>query len=164
MLCFSIQIKITFIYTGRDYKHTLEMQKILKDELKSFDLILILVKGGQTRYFLLQKQVLKSLLPPNPIEFRTKHFSICYFHYGLLGHYFLTAKVEIAVTPPPIHPPPPSPYKTFLRLFFFSFLAIGPVFLTAKAFLKFAVTPILPTPSRIPYKTLLNLLFLGQYF
>jgi hypothetical protein len=35
---------------GRDYKHTLEMQKLLKNELKSFDVILLLTKGDDTRY------------------------------------------------------------------------------------------------------------------
>ena len=38
------------IFSGRDYSHTLAMQKFLKNTLKSFDVILIITKGTETRY------------------------------------------------------------------------------------------------------------------
>ncbi len=37
-------------FLGRDYKHSIEMQKIIKNELKSFDVILLLFNGKATRY------------------------------------------------------------------------------------------------------------------
>ena len=39
-----------FLYfAGRDYKHSLEMQKLLKNEIGSIDVFLILLNGAETR-------------------------------------------------------------------------------------------------------------------
>ena len=37
---------------GRDYQHSLEMQKILKHRIKSIDVFLLLFSGATTRYVL----------------------------------------------------------------------------------------------------------------
>ena len=38
-----------FYFTGRDYKHSLEMQKLLKNEIGSIDVFLILFSGAEPR-------------------------------------------------------------------------------------------------------------------
>jgi len=40
--------KVNFI--GRDYKHSLEMQKLLKNEIGSVDVFLLLFSGASTRF------------------------------------------------------------------------------------------------------------------
>ena len=43
---------------GRDYQHSLEMQKILKHRIKSIDVFLLLFSGATTRYVLENLQFL----------------------------------------------------------------------------------------------------------
>ena len=52
-------------FAGRDYQQILEMQKKLKNEIKSFDVILLLFNGQLTRYL---------------YEFKsTKYYFLAYF-------------------------------------------------------------------------------------
>ena len=39
-----------FFFSGRDYQHSLEMQKILKNVIQSVDVFLLLFSGASTRY------------------------------------------------------------------------------------------------------------------
>ena len=44
-----------FFFSGRDYQHSLEMQKILKNVIQSVDVFLLLFSGASTRYEKIQK-------------------------------------------------------------------------------------------------------------
>ena len=37
-------------FKGRDYKHSLEMQKILRNQIGSIEVFLLLFNGGEPRY------------------------------------------------------------------------------------------------------------------